>query len=130
MINRLVATILIAITGAASAASPAVPIDVSVINLISTPEKYEGKFINVVGYLHLEYEGDGLYLHEEDMRHTLSKNSLCLSFNDEVAASAKKYNNHYVIIEGFFTASSKGQLGMCSGTIEHVSRVEVNPQVG
>ncbi len=34
----------------------------SLIRLIATPEKYDGKTIQVIGYLHLEFEGDAIYL--------------------------------------------------------------------
>lgn len=33
---------------------------VSLIQLIATPEQYHGKMIEVIGYLNLEFEGNGI----------------------------------------------------------------------
>ena len=39
--------------------------DVSMVQLIATPEKFDGKFVRVHGFLNLGFEGDSLYLHRE-----------------------------------------------------------------
>ncbi|RZA00012.1 MAG: hypothetical protein EOP47_15240 [Sphingobacteriaceae bacterium] len=38
----------------------------SIIKLIADPEKYDKLRVRIVGYLNLEFEGNGLYLHKED----------------------------------------------------------------
>ena len=35
--------------------------NISLIRLIATPEKYDGKRIQVIGYLHIEFEGTAIY---------------------------------------------------------------------
>jgi hypothetical protein len=44
------------------------PINISMINLIATPEKFEGKVISVVGFLAIEAEDARLFLSEEGYR--------------------------------------------------------------
>jgi hypothetical protein len=46
---------------------------VSLVRLMATPEKYDGKAVQVVGFLRLEFEGNGLYLHQEDYEHGITK---------------------------------------------------------
>lgn len=47
--------------------------DVSVIQLISTPELFNGKDVRVIGFLHLEFEGDAVYVHRDDFDHAIEK---------------------------------------------------------
>ena len=58
--------------------SPGNPISVSAIQLISTPEKYDGKVIRVIGYLNLEFEGTALYCYKSDFENRIYKNSIWL----------------------------------------------------
>ena len=61
---------------AATSVSAAEPLDVSMIQLLGTPEKFDSKFIRVYGFLRLEFEGKALYLHKEDYSQGLTKNSV------------------------------------------------------
>ena len=54
--------------------------NVSLVKLIANPEKYNGKRIQVIGYLHLEFEGNAIYLHEEDFKRRISANSFWVEF--------------------------------------------------
>jgi len=44
------------------------PEDVSLIQLIANPQAYDGKTVRITGFLHLEFEGNAIYLHNEDFR--------------------------------------------------------------
>jgi hypothetical protein len=44
--------------------------------LLAEPQKYDDKFIRTIGFVCLEYEGDALYLHEQDYRHQNYENAL------------------------------------------------------
>jgi hypothetical protein len=52
---------------------------VSIIQLIATPAKFDHKKIRIVGYLHLEFEGNAIYLHEDDFRARISENSIWIN---------------------------------------------------
>ncbi len=47
------------------------PVDVTLVQLIANPEKFDGKSIRVIGFLRLEFEGNVLYLHREDYEHAI-----------------------------------------------------------
>lgn len=98
--------------------------DVSMVQLIANPEKYDGTAIQVIGFVGLEPEGTAVYLHKEDHENGLTRNALGLDVSDEILKERKKYDRKYVIIRGTFNAKSKGHLSMNSGTIENITRFD------
>lgn len=49
------------------------PISVSLVQLIANPKIYHGKFVRVVGFVSVRFEGKAVYLHEDDYRHGIQK---------------------------------------------------------
>jgi hypothetical protein len=102
------------------------PTDVSLINLIATPEKYQGKIVRVVGYLNLEFEGNAIYIHKEDYEHALLKNAVWIDFSrDEAAQNTKSFSKKYVILVGMFEMKDSGHMGLFSGSIRKISRLDL-----
>lgn len=99
--------------------------EVSMVQLIANPEKYHGQIVHVIGFVHLEFEGNVIYLHHEDFQYRLDKNGLCLSVTEEIWKERDKYNNEYVIVEGTFNAENHGHFGLNSGTIENIKEFRV-----
>lgn len=100
--------------------------EVSLIQLIATPERYHGKFVQVVGYMNLEFEGSAIYLHKEDFDQRLSRNGLWVEFSEAIRKQKilKNYSKQYVIIIGTFDMESKGHLGLFSGEITNIWRLD------
>ena len=100
--------------------------DVTVIQLIATPEKYDGKLVRVIGVGNLEFEGNYISLDMESYKHGLG-NDIWLELGDRAIPyeEAQAYNGKYVIVEGFFNMNEKGHFGMFRGTIKDVSRYEL-----
>ena len=94
--------------------------DISIINLISTPEQYHGKKVIITGYLNMEFEGNGIYLSKEDYINSIYKNGLWCDIDLE---KYSKFNKKYVVMEGIFNAKMTGHMGLWSGSIENISRV-------
>jgi len=102
--------------------------DVSLIQLIANPQAYDNKQIRIVGFLHLEFEGNIIYLHAEDFRYGLTKNALWINLpKDLTSGQIKIINDHYVICTARFVASGHGHLGMNSGELTDVTRLQVWP---
>jgi hypothetical protein len=96
-------------------------ISVSLITLIANPERYEGKVVRVIGFVQLEFEGNAIYVHEEDFRRAITDNALWL----DVPRGFRGYEaGSYAIVEGTFTAKDRGHMGMFSGDIKNVTRLE------
>ncbi|MCD0470717.1 hypothetical protein [Flavobacterium sp. JAS] len=101
--------------------------NISLIRLISTPEKYDGKQIQVIGYLNLEFEGNAIYLHKEDYSKGISNNGFWVNFSKEIIEkkNLNDYNQKYVIIVGTFDMNSRGHMGMFGGTIKNITRLDL-----
>ena len=106
--------------------SPGKPISVSTMQLIATPEKYDGKVIHVIGYLNLEFEGNALYCHKSDYDNRIYKNSIWLSIPKKGSYKlGKQCSKKYVSIIGTFNAKQNGHFGMFSGSIVGIRRIDI-----
>ena len=95
------------------------PEPVSIVQLLATPARYEGRLVQVRGVAHFEFEESALYLHREDADHMNSANGLWLE-----AGGHDDLSDVFVLVEGRFTARSHGHLGAWPGEIDHVTRLE------
>jgi hypothetical protein len=102
------------------------PISVSLIQLIATPDAFDGKLVRVYGFVRIEHEGTAVYLHRDDCEFMLTRNGLWLAANDVAPEGSKEslVNNHYALIEGQFDAKNKGHLALWSGSIDKITRME------
>jgi hypothetical protein len=93
----------------------------SIVQLIARPDVFDGKRVRVVGYIHWEFEGNGLYSYQEDETRHLYANGVWVD-----AAPGARLGPHcqdrYVLVEGTFRASAHGHLGLWSGTISDITR--------
>lgn len=110
----------LAIGGSVNAGEPR---DVSVIQLIATPELFDGQEVRVIGFLHLEFEGEAVYIHREDFENSIPQNSVAIELSKSQERAWGKLNNHYVIIEGRFSSIVKGHLGARSGSLQNINRL-------
>ena len=101
-------------------------IDVSIVQLLATPEKYDGKLVRVIGVGNLEFEGDYLSLNKEDYAYSAG-NSIWIELGEKAISynEAKEYNGKYVIVEGFFDKNDRGHLAMFCGSIKNISRYQL-----
>jgi predicted RNA-binding protein YlqC (UPF0109 family) len=99
---------------------------VSLISLIANPEKYHNRHVRVIGYLNLQFEGNGLYFHKEDYDKFISKNGLWVSISRDstLLTNVKQCNNNYVLIEATFDSNNTGHMGMWSGALTDIKRIE------
>ena len=101
-------------------------LSVSLIRLIANPEKYDGEIVTVVGFLRLEFEGNMIYLHEEDFKHGISENAVRIGITKKQRPEFENKNMCYVLVVGTFKAAKKGTSNL-NGTIVDVSKVELWP---
>lgn len=100
----------------------AIPTNVTMVQLIANPQRFDGKLIRVIGFLRLEFEGNVLYLHREDYEHALLGDGIWVDVTPEIEKHSKDLNMHYVLLEGVFNSTDKGHMGMWSGTITQIRR--------
>ena len=97
------------------------------VALLAMPEKYEGRTVRTLGFLCVEFEGDALYLHEEDYRYGLVKDSFALRLSESQRREFKKLSLRYVLIEGTVYANGLERTDMWSGAIGKITRLEAWP---
>lgn len=102
------------------------PVSVSIIQLIATPDAFDGKYVQVWGFVHIGHETTAIYLHREDLEHALTKNGLWLEANDATPDGSKEAQVHkrYAMIVGRFDGKKKGHLALWSGTIGSITRMQ------
>ncbi len=99
------------------------PISVGMVALLATPQKYSGKVIRTWGFLNLRSDDDALFLHEEDLRIPLLKNSFRPELTAEQEKQFKDLNLTYVIVEGTLHSEGPDGPALNSGTIAHITLV-------
>ena len=100
--------------------------DVTMIQLIATPEKYDGQLVRVIGVGNLEFEGNCISLSKEDLKYGVG-NSIWIELGEKAISyeEAQQYNGEYVIIEGVFDKDYCGHMDMFCGSIKNISRYDL-----
>jgi hypothetical protein len=100
------------------------PLSVSMVALLASPQKYDGKLIRVIGVLGIQFESNALYLHEEDYEFGITKNSFFVRLTEEQERKFRALDKKHVIVEGMFSANGPEAREMTSGAIFDISRLE------
>jgi hypothetical protein len=101
-------------------------IEVSLIQLIANPQAYDNKRIRVTGFLNLGPDGNAIYLHQEDFENVISRDAIWIDVpKDMTEAQRSEARLHYVVCEGRFVAGRHGALGLYSGEITDVMRIDL-----
>ena len=124
---KLLSTLVVSLSLFPFAAVAEEPLSVSMIQLVATPTEYHGKLIAVKAFLHLEFEGDALYLHREDYLRRIYKNGIWIELLGRRDEAYMPLSDHYVEAIGIFDAESKGHFGMWSGTLKSVRGLRLLP---
>jgi hypothetical protein len=106
---------------------------VSLIQLISDPNRYDGKVVFLGAYAIVQFEGNSLCMQP---RPASSKDCVWLQFDDgpwetkqdmvryrRAAAKWRKFNGKRISVRGTFNQNNLGHFGGWSGAIEKISRV-------
>jgi len=101
------------------------PLTVSMIQLIANPKHYDGKVVRVSGFVKLEFEGNAIYLHEDDYKHAILKDGLWIDVTEDMRKHEAELDQKYLLIEGTFDATDTGHMGLFSGSIKKITRCRV-----
>ena len=101
---------------------------VSLVELLTRPEVYSGRQVEVVGWLHLEFEGDALYLHAEDFERSIPQNALLFDAPEDFRKQSSRFNNQYCLVHAKFLAYEAWRSVTFKGGLIDVSSVLVIPK--
>lgn len=102
--------------------------EVSLINLISTPERYDGKWVSVSGFFVYEFENTALYLTPEDRKHFVYKNAVWVepsmsSLGLDKTELGSRYSRRYCQVTGVFDKIEPDMFFQYSGTISNITHI-------
>lgn len=101
---------------------------VSLVALLANPRQFDDQLVMVSGFLHLEYEGDALYLSKDDFDAFLTKNAVWVDGPKfEELAARRSLSGRYVTVTGRFDADRGGHLGTYAASLESASHIRVVP---
>lgn len=92
--------------------------EVALVELITRPEIWHGRRVAVSGYLHLEFEGDALYLSRTPRRF---REALWFDTEGLDPALLRRVNDREVRVIGTFDASAHGHMGLFAGMLTQVT---------
>jgi len=103
--------------------------ELSIINLIATPQAFDNNKIRIFGVVNLEFEGNKICLDKASYEHWISKNCLWIDLNYKKLKTdfehLKSYNGKYVLLEGTFKQNRYGHMGANSGSVLNVTRYQL-----
>jgi hypothetical protein len=100
----------------------------SIVQMLAHRDRYDGKKVQIKGFLNLEFEGSAVYLSKEDADYGITTNGFWVSFDKskvpfEGMVGPGEFDRKFVLIEGTFKANSRGHHSAWQGSIEKISRV-------
>ena len=99
--------------------------DVSLIELIAQPEKFDGRRVRFIGFLSVLFEGEAVYLHRQDFDQGISRNAVWIDIPADMTPQQRgEVGMRYVICVGVFRSSFHGHMDMFSGAVTNVERLE------
>jgi hypothetical protein len=92
---------------------------VSMVDLIANPALFDGRNVLIDGYIHIEFEGRGIYLHKDDYLYGITRNALWLTSAGSVDLT--KCQDSYASLRGTFRAGVGGHGDFFAGVLDHVT---------
>ncbi|TDI33397.1 MAG: hypothetical protein E2P03_04990, partial [Acidobacteria bacterium] len=77
---------------------------ISLIKIITDPQPWHNRRVQIIGFLNLQFEGNALYLHKEDWEHSLAHNAIWIDTRNSECTNWKALKRGYVLLEGTFDA--------------------------
>ena len=101
--------------------------DVSLYQLVATPERFDGKLVRVSGFIHQSFEHSGFYPHRQDYDQGVFRNGIWVQLGDCSKGDENALSDTYVLLQGRFSSEDQGHLGMWSGALLDVTRCDRLP---
>jgi hypothetical protein len=104
---------------------------VSLVQLIATPLRFEGKRVWVSGVIRVEFEENRPYMTREHYQKRLWDYGVGLSFDEDALRATTRdletLNGRYVLVEGIFSPPPTGGIFETNGAITKVSQIRLAP---
>jgi hypothetical protein len=100
--------------------------NVSMMQVITTPDRYDGKMVKLRGYLHVRAEDTALYFTKDHADYRLKENGIWIVLRESPYSFKEQQHldGAYVVIEGVFDMKQRGHFSAWQGGIHTVTRLE------
>lgn len=92
--------------------------NVSLVQLLVQPERFQGKRVRLIGYAAFEFEQSAVFLHKEDSDVFNTSNALWIQ-----AGLPTPVGHYWILVEGVFDSTVTGHLGAYPGGLRDVTRL-------
>ncbi|MBK7103801.1 MAG: hypothetical protein IPH62_00755 [Ignavibacteriae bacterium] len=110
---------------------------ISILQLLSNPEKYHNQIVTVSGFLHNKLEDSALYFSKDHADFGIIENSIWLEYSDSLTvhysnqgdltldsqSDIKRLDCRYVELRGRFNKNELGHFDVFPGTIENITEI-------
>lgn len=95
------------------------PAFLSLVRLMATPERFDGKVVIVFGWVRIALEEEALYLSRESMILSRGPDAIWLRFTEKFlkTTNPKVLDGYYMMLKGTFHKDWNGHMHMCAGGI-------------
>jgi hypothetical protein len=100
------------------------PVSVSLVQLIATPDRYDGVSVRIKGFFHLEFEEVAVYLSRDDCAMRNSANAVWLRMDKNERERYRRHTDRFVMVEGLYSAREQGHNGGWAGVVTRIARLE------
>lgn len=107
-----------------SQSGPDLPLSVSMLSLIASPERFEGKKISVIGYISFSREGDRLFPLQEYERNMILTDEIEIDRSETMGKLRHQLDSKYVQVVGTFRTQYRS-LTRPRGVITDVEKCEL-----
>ena len=98
------------------------PQSVSIVQLIASPHKYDGKAVTIIGCLKFEKESIILFLSCEDAKHYVIVNGLWVNPSKHMSQALEKLDGRYVMLVGMFSEYHTNTPHLSVGEIKDIKK--------
>jgi len=98
---------------------------VSMLQLVVTPERFDGRLVVVTGFLSLGKEADELYVTQSDERNGILENGVSIVRSAEMRDKKAILDHKYVRVAGRFKLNNRLKARFTSGGFEEVQSCQL-----
>lgn len=98
--------------------------EVTLAQLLSTPNKFDGALVRVISPCSIAFEGNALHLPDERPRDWTARRAIWLQLGWPVSSEVRALNHRYALVEGRFDSGPGGHEGAYPGSLLDISRIE------
>jgi hypothetical protein len=80
--------------------------------------------VQVIGFCQVAFEAQGVFAYQQDADLMNWSSGVWLDLDDETLQQARTHDGSFILVEGRFSAKTRGHMGVWAGALSQISRIE------